>query len=415
MDTSIAALLARHTEVEQALQQQAGSEFEQKKQVFGKKLARAGYPDLLPHVDELAMMCSLMYCTLPFTNEDSNRVKQQVKMHRSMPGIQLPRLTGLYEFNLYAIDLAHRKDWQQQMSSRAAGSPLGSDQPPGEPTRLSEKLLGLPRVLKPRLFTQSKSTRSNGEREREREGVATGEREGADKGEGTDEGKGRDEADGRRVQRASMPAAPRRSSSTASALLATKEHAVELSSVLAAKAHAAEQACERLLCEQAVGTAKSGMGAALQASVVHRRNAVQGDAVKGHAESVRSLFHLADTKLRNGFNQRWVDVAVALCFFPVDWIARLAANDFLDSPNLMAGSYLEWSAAVRALSNSGQLSASASSALKELAETLELAPAACLDYMASRVGLKPPGKASGIRACAATISHDQHRAQLLPD
>lgn len=46
----------------------------------------------------------------------------------------------------------------------------------------------------------------------------------------------------------------------------------------------------------------------------------------------------------------------------------------------MMASYIEWSAGATALAKSGQLSTAASQGVMELAESLALAPAACLDY-----------------------------------
>ena len=48
-----------------------------------------------------------------------------------------------------------------------------------------------------------------------------------------------------------------------------------------------------------------------------------------------------------GFNRAWVDVVVALSFFPVDWLSRLAVNDFLSNPQLMPALYLEWASAIQ--------------------------------------------------------------------
>ena len=48
-----------------------------------------------------------------------------------------------------------------------------------------------------------------------------------------------------------------------------------------------------------------------------------------------------------GFNRTWVDVVVALSFFPVDWLSRLAVNDFLSDPILMPALYLEWASAIK--------------------------------------------------------------------
>jgi hypothetical protein len=81
------------------------------------------------------------------------------------------------------------------------------------------------------------------------------------------------------------------------------------------------------------------------------------------------------------FTQEFVDTALAMSYFPVSKICKMAANDFLRNPSLMIAVYLEWSTAAQMLADSGQLSTGASNGVLELAETLALAPAGCLDYL----------------------------------
>ena len=81
-----------------------------------------------------------------------------------------------------------------------------------------------------------------------------------------------------------------------------------------------------------------------------------------------------------GFTKEFRDLAIGMSYFSIDMLSKLAANDFLRDPTLMIIVYLEWSSAAERLASSGHLSKAASSEVLALAETLALAPAACLDY-----------------------------------
>ena len=87
------------------------------------------------------------------------------------------------------------------------------------------------------------------------------------------------------------------------------------------------------------------------------------------------------TKVLNaGYTKRFRRFVLQTSFFSIVHVCRLAAADFLRSPNLMMSTYLELSAAVEHIARSGLLSKSASMRAFNFAEALELAPAACLDY-----------------------------------
>ena len=73
---------------------------------------------------------------------------------------------------------------------------------------------------------------------------------------------------------------------------------------------------------------------------------------------------------KQGFTRQFTAMATGLSFFPVDRLAKIAANDFLRNPTLMMPAYLEWGAAMSALARSGQLSLSASKVLADVSRAL---------------------------------------------
>ena len=90
-----------------------------------------------------------------------------------------------------------------------------------------------------------------------------------------------------------------------------------------------------------------------------------------------------DVNLGSGFTKEFRDMAIGMSLFPIDALSKIAARDFLRNPTLMIIVYLEWSSAAERLAASGQLSKGASAGVMDLAETLALAPAACMDYFDS--------------------------------
>ena len=83
---------------------------------------------------------------------------------------------------------------------------------------------------------------------------------------------------------------------------------------------------------------------------------------------------------RYGFSKGFIELATGLSFCSADNIAYFAANDFLMDPLLMTATYLEWAAAVTRLAEANLMSASVNKSLSQLAETLTLMPAACLEF-----------------------------------
>ena len=63
---------------------------------------------------------------------------------------------------------------------------------------------------------------------------------------------------------------------------------------------------------------------------------------------------------------QFIAMATGISFFQIERVALLAANDFLTNPTLMMAVYLEWSAAMVRLSQSGQLSLSSSTTVLEV-------------------------------------------------
>ena len=87
-----------------------------------------------------------------------------------------------------------------------------------------------------------------------------------------------------------------------------------------------------------------------------------------------------------------------MSFFSVDNLAYIACNDFLKEPLLMIEAYLEWGAATKKLAESGLLSQAANKALADMAQSLVLMPAACLDYFdAIYLRDDPDGQYAGVR------------------
>ena len=99
---------------------------------------------------------------------------------------------------------------------------------------------------------------------------------------------------------------------------------------------------------------------------------------------------------RRGYNKGFVELVTGMSFFNLEKIAHLAANDFLKNPTMMICAYLEFAAAAHQLARSGTLSTATSKLIKELAETIELTPAACLDYFdATYTKSDPDGEYAG--------------------
>ena len=104
----------------------------------------------------------------------------------------------------------------------------------------------------------------------------------------------------------------------------------------------------------------------------------------GEIQKITEQHHRASRLNRRvGFTKEFQDLVIGISYFTVDSIARLAANDFVRNPTLMIIVYMEWSSAAETLAKSGQLSQGASNGVLQLAETLALAPAGCLDYFDS--------------------------------
>ena len=243
-EDAIQALLDDRIQLEREESADPDSEFSQKKQIFAKKLDRAGYAEQLAHIDEMSSLDSLMYLGLPFTNVGKLRMRRRRRTRALMPGVKLPRVTGLYELNLFAVELEQRYRSAQATEERRART--SSEAP-------AKKVAGRDMLKRANSFVSMAKHVESVEHDRHT-------------------GSSVSEAD--------------------------REH------------------------DEAESAAANG------------------------SKSIK----------RRGFSKMWVDLVIAVSFFPVDWLARLAANDFLSDPGLMTAAYLEWSAALEELAVSGQLS-----------------------------------------------------------
>ena len=260
-EDEVQKLLRKRIEHETIEGRRPGSELMMKKSGFVKKLERAGFQE--HNSDDLCGLNSLMYIGLPFTNLGKNKLRKRKQLREGTQSM-LPRVGGLYDLNLYAVELQQRS--------------LAGDVHPPLARRVMDRTKGFCAAedLKPEDNAQDR----------------------------------RESSIGRQLTQ-------------------------QLPSLTAMSAKS-----------------RDSRGRSRSPSIQQERQ-ISNKSVSALADSLKSQ---GSAIKRKGFSRSWVDLVVALSFYPTDWLARLAANDFLSDPGLMPGMYIEWAAAVKNLADSGQLS-----------------------------------------------------------